>query len=164
MCVSKAGLTLIVLLGLVVAVPQTVVAQSRFGIDIFGVSYHYQSRTYLDASGELRHYEQANPGLGAEYVVHSNGRFVVSAEAGAYRDSKDRTNVFAGPALRFRLGPHLLLGGALVVMTSRTYGTPIAPLPVVTAHWKHVGLNGTWIPSLARRESGAFALFSTIYF
>lgn len=137
-------------------------AQSRFGVHVFGVSYHYQSRVYRDASGATRRYEQLNPGLGAEYLLR-DGRVVVSADGGVYRDSKDRGNAFAGPALRFRVGSHLLVGGAIVAMTSRTYGTPVAPLPLLTARWGHVALNATWIPSLSRQESGAIGFFSTIY-
>jgi len=130
---------------------------------VFGASYHYQSRTYLDAAGVRRHYEQFNPGVGAEYIVRAGSHALVSGEAGAYRDSKGRTNVFAGPAARLRVIPHLWLGGGIVLMTSRTYGTPVAPLPLLTAKWAHVGANATWIPALDRRESGAVALFGTLY-
>ena len=145
------------------ATPRVATAQSRLGVHLFGVSYHYKSRTYLDASGARRRYEQFNPGVGAEYLLRSSGRVVLSADGGAYRDSKDRTNVFAGPALRLKAGRHVLLGGAVVLMTSRTYGTPVAPLPLVTVRWTHVALNGTWIPALDRRDSGALALFATVY-
>jgi len=117
----------------------------------------------VDASGVRRRYEQLNVGLGAEYLVRTSARTVVSAEGGAYRDSKDRTNVFAGPALRLKAGSHVLLGGAVVLMTSRTYGTPVAPLPLVTARWTHLALNGTWIPALDSRDSGATGFFATLY-
>jgi hypothetical protein len=146
------------------AVPNSAFAQNSLSVHVFGVSYHYQSSTYLDDAGVTRHYEQLNPGLGVEYLVSDGPRLVTTAEGGAYRDSKDRTNVFAGPAWRLRAGPHLLLGGGIVVMTSRTYGTPVAPLPLVTGRWTHASVNATWIPSLASQESGAVALFATIHF
>ena len=156
---SRRALLLVLALG----APRCLVAQADLGVHLFGVSYHYQSRTYQDAAGVRRRYRQLNPGLGAEYVLRSNERMVITAEGGVYRDSKDRTNVFAGPALRLRAGSHLLLGGGLVLMTSRTYGIPVAPLPLATAHWSHVGLNATWIPALDRRDSGAAGLFLAIY-
>ena len=156
------GPVLLLLLATALAAPHVAAAQSRFAIHLFGASYHYQSLTYRDASGVVRRYEQFNLGIGAEYVVRDSGRVVVSGDAGAYRDSKDRTNIFAGPALRLRAGAHLSVGGALVLMTSRTYGTPLAPLPLVTARWRHVSVNGTWIPALGHGDSGAVALFSTI--
>jgi hypothetical protein len=154
----------ILLLGPALGAPRLAAAQSRFALHLFGVSYHYQFRTYRDASGVVRRYEQFNPGLGAEYLLHDGKRVVITADGGAYRDSKDRTNIFGGPALRLRVGSHLLVGGGIVALTSRTYATPVAPLPIVTARWSHLGVNGTWIPSLDRRSSGAVALFSTIYF
>jgi hypothetical protein len=137
--------------------------QARFGVHVFGLSYHYRLRTYEDAAGERRRYQQVNLGLGAEYVITQGQRVVLSAEGGVYRDSKDRSNVFAGPALRVRAGSHLMLGGGLVAMTSRTYGTPVAPLPLLTARWSQVAVNATWIPALSRQESGAVAMFTTIY-
>jgi hypothetical protein len=145
------------------AAPRALFAQERFGVHLFGVSYHYQSRTHEDANGILRRYEQFNPGLGGEYVLRQNEHAVITAEAGAYRDSKDGTNVFAGPALRLRFGAHLLVGGAVVVMTTKTIRYPVAPLPLMTVRWRHVGLNATWIPALDRQNSGAVAMFSTFY-
>jgi len=138
-------------------------AQGSIGLHVFGLSYHYQSRTYTDGSGVARWYDQFNPGLGAEYIVNESSRLLVSGEAGAYRDSKGRRNVFAGPALRVDAGGHLLIGAAVVAMSSKTYGVPVAPLPLVTARWLRAGLTATWIPALSRRESGAVGLFSTIY-
>lgn len=147
----------------ITAAPHTAAAQSRFAVHLFGLSYHYKSRTYRDWYGNLRHYEQVNLGLGAEYLMRNTDRTLISVDAGAYRDSKDRLNMFAGPAVRLKLGSHLLAGAGVVLLTSRTYGTPIAPLPVITARWSGVALNGTWMPSLDSRESGAVAMFGTIY-
>lgn len=144
-------------------VPRGAGAQSRFGVHVFGVSYHYASRTYQDASGAEHRYEQVNLGLGAEYRVRQSRRVLVTLDGGVYRDSKDRGNLFAGPALRLRAGSHLLLGGGLVAMTSATYGTPVAPLPLLSVRWPHLTANATWIPALSRRESGAVGLFSTIH-
>ena len=153
----------ILLLLALTAATQSAAAQSRFAVHLFGLSYHYKSRTYRDWYGNLRHYEQVNVGVGAEYLMRSTDRTLISFDAGAYRDSKDRLNVFAGPAMRLKFGTHLLAGAGVVLLTSRTYGTPIAPLPVVTARWGWVALNGTWMPSLDSRESGAVAMFGTVY-
>jgi hypothetical protein len=144
--------------------PGRAAAQERFGVHLFGLSYHYQSRTYQESASERRRYEQTNPGIGAEYIIRDGDRLVVSADAGVYKDSKERGNFFAGPALRARVGSHLMLGGGLVLMTSRTYGVPVAPLPLVTARWSRVAVNATWIPALSRQESGAIGMFTTIYF
>jgi hypothetical protein len=133
-------------------------------VHLFGLSYHYQSRTYRDAFEVARRYEQVNPGLGAEYVASDGHRTFISIDGGVYRDSKDRGNAFAGPAVRFHAGSHLLLGAGLVALTSRTYGTHVSPLPLITARWTHAAVNATVIPALSRGESGAIGLFTTIYF
>jgi hypothetical protein len=138
-------------------------AQGSIAFHVFGLSYHYQSRTYTDGTGVVRRYDQFNPGFGAEYTVNESSRLLVSGEAGEYRDSKGRRNVFAGPALRVDVGGHLLIGAAVVAMSSKTYGVPVAPLPLVTTRWSRAGLTATWIPALSRQESGAVGLFSTIY-
>lgn len=158
--ITRAFLALLVTMPFVA--PTTAFAQSRLAVQLFGASYHYQSRTYLDASGTTHHYEQLNLGLGVEYLVSDGARVVTTAQGGAYRDSKDRGNVFAGPAWRLKIGSHLLVGGGVVVMTSSTYSTPIAPLPLMTARWWRASMNATWIPPLTRGESGAIAGFATI--
>lgn len=142
--------------------PTALHAQSRFGVNVFGVSYHYRSRTYRDESGAIRRYEQINPGLGLEYLISDGHRFLVTADVGLYRDSKDRGNAFGGPALRAKIGPHLLLGAGLIGLTSKTYAVHVAPLPILTARWKRVSLNAIWIPSVTRQESGAIGFFTTL--
>jgi hypothetical protein len=161
--VSTFSRGLVVLAAVALAPPKRACAQTRFGVDVFGLSYHYQSRAYQVAPGVARRYEQLNLGLGVEYVVRDDQRVLVSTDGGIYRDSKDRGNGFAGVAVRFRVAPHLLLGGSIVGMTSRTYGTHVAPLPLVTAQWRHVSVSTTLIPALSSRESGAIGLFTTVY-
>ena len=162
--VSTLSRGLLILAAVALTPDKRACAQTRFGLDVFGISYHYQARTYQAAPGVTRRYEQLNLGLGVEYVVRDDQRVLVSTDGGVYRDSKDRGNGFAGVALRFRAASHLLLGGGIVGMTSRTYGTHVAPLPLVTAQWRHVSISTTLIPALSRRESGAIGLFTTMYF
>ena len=162
-CVSTFICGLVVLAAVALAPPESAHAQTRLGVDVFGLSYHYQSRTYQIAPGVTRRYEQLNFGLGVDYVVRDDQRVLVSTDGGVYRDSKDRGNGFAGVAVRFRVAPHLLLGGGIVGMTSRTYGTHVAPLPLVTAQWRRVSVSTTLIPALSRRDSGAIGLFTTMF-
>lgn len=154
---------LLVLAAVALTTPEKAFAQTRFGLDVFGLSYHYQTRTYQAAPGVTRRYEQLNLGLGVEYLVRDDKRVLVSADGGVYRDSKDRGNGFAGVSVRLRAASHLLLGGGIVGMTSRTYGTHVAPLPLLTAQWRRMSISTTLIPALSRRESGAIGLFTTIY-
>lgn len=148
---------------LTLAAPTALAAQSGWAVHLFGTSYHYRSRTYRTASGALRRYEQLNFGVGIEYVIHDGDRTLLSADAGLYRDSKDRGNGFAGPACRFKLGSHVLAGAGVIVLTSRTYAVPVAPLPLLTVRWRRADLNTTWIPALSSRASGAFAWFATVH-
>ncbi len=153
----------LLLLVIICVGPGRAIAQSRFGIHVFGLSYHYNGRMYSDEHGQARRYEQINPGVGAEYLMRSTDRALFSIDAGAYQDSEDRLNIFAAPAARLKLGSHVLGGGGVVLLTSETYGTPIAPLPVLTGRWGRIALNGTWMPSLNSNEPGAIAMFGTIY-
>jgi hypothetical protein len=145
--------------------PSNAVAQQRFGIHLFGVSYHYQSRTYTDASGETKKYQQLNFGAGFQYVISEGQRNILTADAGVYRDSKDRANVFGGLVWRFKITPWLAAGVGVVALTSPTYAVPVAPLPVLT--WKvmkEASVNAAWIPSLGNGESGSITVFATLHF
>jgi hypothetical protein len=148
----------------VAAAPETTSAQERFGIHLFGLSYHYDSRTYLDEHGATQRYNQVNVGLGVRFVARERKKSEFSVEAGAYRDSKRNTNVWGGPIWRFKFTESLRAGVGLVGLSSKTYAVPVAPLPVVTYKYHRLSLNATWIPSLSERESSAIAYFATVHF
>jgi hypothetical protein len=144
--------------------PSNAVAQERFGIHVFGVSYHYQSRTYTDDSGETKKYQPLNFGVGFQYVIREGHRHIFTADGGVYRDSKNHANVFGGVVWRFKFTPWLAAGVGVVGLSSPTY-VPVAPLPVLT--WKmmkRASLNAAWIPSLGNGESGSVSLFATLHF
>lgn len=155
------GLSVIVLLVL----PASALAQvqERFGILVFGASYHYQFRTYEDESGTTKKYEQWNYGAGLEFVIHDGHRNLFTVDGGAYRDSKDNANVFGGPLWRFKFTNRLSAGIGLTLLTSPTYeGPTIVPLPVVTYRLNRVSINAVWLPS-GGSDSSAIGFFATLH-
>jgi len=134
--------------------------QQRIGVLVFGASYHYQSRTYEDAS-ETKQYEQWNYGAGLEYVIHDGRRNLFTVDGGVFRDSKDNANMFGGLLWRFKFTERLSAGVGVTLLTSPIY-PPIAPLPVVTYRVNRVSINAVWLPSLGN-DSGAVGFFATLH-
>ncbi len=150
---------------LVLIVPASAFAQvqERIGVLVFGGSYHYQFRTYEDASGTKK-YEQWNYGAGLEYVIHDGRRNLFTVDGGAYRDSKDKANIFGGPLWRFKFTNRLSAGIGVTLLTSSTYGGPfLAPLPVVTYRVNRVSINAVWLLSLDPNDSSAIGFFATLH-
>jgi len=56
--------------GMLLATPATAQRElTEFGVDVFGVSWHYDSRTYWDGEETVR-CQQTNPGLGLHMRLH----------------------------------------------------------------------------------------------
>lgn len=82
-------------------------------------TYH-TSPTYVDPQGQQQAYQGVNPGM---YVVAPNG-----LTAGAYRNSRNRTSVYAGWSYR---SPHTYGDWGLTLGAASGYDTPGGVLPMV---------------------------------
>lgn len=115
-------------------------------------------------SGNTGRYNEKNGGLGFELAFSDDWRLA----AGAYRNSVRRHSRYAqavwSPELtRLRHGDwKFSLGAALGVVDGypamRHGGFFPTVLPVASVEWRRIGVNLTYIPSLAGNVTGAFAL------
>jgi hypothetical protein len=138
------------------------VAQSRLGIDIFGLSYHYQGWTYTDPDGHRTDLSEVNPGAGFAYNLGQSATHEWSIHIGAYRNSFRTASEFAGLAWQWRIGTRFSAGAALLVLHDADGGTRAGPVPLVTFTYRRVALRAILIPSLTEGLSGAIGTFATI--
>lgn len=115
-------------------------------------------------SGNTGRYNEKNGGLGVEFALDADWRLA----AGSYRNSVREHSRYAQavwtPAwTRAQAGEWKFgLGAALGVVDGypamRHGGFFPTVLPVASVEWRRVGVNLTYIPSLAGNVTGAFAL------
>lgn len=137
-------------------------AAGEIGVNLFGVSYHYDAREYREGD-TLKEYNQTNPGAGIQYVLNPSAHGRWFAESGKFRDSKSNAAFYAGLGWKYFPVSAIGVGAALVYLHSETYGVPVAPLPVISARVGAASLNATWIPALDAGESGAIAVYATVH-
>jgi hypothetical protein len=128
----------------------------KLNVHVYGFSYH------TDRQGVRRNGldNALNVGLGVNYTLHEDERGIGFAEAGIYRDSGSRLAKVAGLGYQYKLGRRWRLGGALLVVHSKTYNDGsafIAPLPILTYDFGTVKLNAVYVPRY--RGYNEFAVF-----
>ena len=144
------------------ATARTSVAEPRLGVDVFGLSYHYQSSTYTDPDGNASRFSQVNPGVGFAYSLVDSGSSTWSIHIGAYRNSLRTSSKFGALAWQWRCGCGLRAGVAFVVLNDRDGGTRLGPLPLVSYGYRRVAVNAILIPSVSEGLSGAIGMFATV--
>lgn len=153
---------LVCAIALVMAMSHSAAAQTReLGLDVFGLSWHYSSATYVDGD-ETRRYQSRNLGAGLHVGLGGRGRHVWMVKAGGFEDSYYQRNWYAGPVWQYRLIAGLHAGAGALLFSSPTYGPPVIPLPLVSYRAGRLGLNMTWVPPGVPEESGALAFFGTV--
>ena len=134
----------------------------ELGVNVFGLSYHYESHSYFD--GELeREYNQLNTGAGIQYILAQHDRHLYFVESGVFDDSMSNQAFYAAVGVKYFLIRPLGVGLAFTYLNSRSYGVPFAPLPVVTLRTGSVALNAVWMPASDVTGSGAIAFYATIH-
>ena len=156
-------LPLLICLGAIAAPVQAQASGRELGLDLFGLSWHYSSRTYWH-DGVERRYNERNPGIGVHAVVGARGRHLWMLKAGGYRDSEGHYSRYLGPVWQYRAIGRLSVGAGVLLFDSETYTTPVIPLPLATYRVGPVGINLTWIPASSSEASSAIAVFGTIAF
>ncbi len=147
-----------------VAAPREAGAQGErreFGLDIFGVSWHYDARSYWDGA-EMVPYQERNPGVGLHLRIGGRGRHVWMLKAGGFEDSFRNLSLFAGPVWQYRVLGGLHAGAGVLLFRSESFVSPVVPLPLLTYRAGRVGINATWMPPGEADASGAFAFFGTV--
>jgi hypothetical protein len=123
------------------------VRAGEFGLDLYGLSYHFEH----DRAKQLGLGNQVNPGLGVRYLIGENEKFRWFADAGFYRDSSRDVAKLAGAAIQWKATESLGLGGALIVFNSKSYNqgrTFVAPLPILSYELKWATLNLFYSPKV----------------
>ena len=121
-------------------------AHADVGINVYGLSYHFDQ----DKARELGVDNQVNPCLGLRWRGPRAGWDWI-ADAGFYRDSGRNVAKLAGAGALWHASDGLRLGGALVLLKSRTYNGGqafIAPLPVAAYEWRAFSLNMVYLPKV----------------
>lgn len=123
------------------------VAQGELGINVYGLSYHFER-----GEAKRRGYDnEVNPGLGARWRMPA-GDFDGFLDGGAYRDSGRNSAVYAGAGFYWKPAQGLRLGGALAFFHSDTYNEGdafIAPVPLLAYEWRAVTLNMVYFPKVS---------------
>lgn len=139
------------------------------------------TRTVWITSGFLSHHtsqrkapkrgwNETNTGVGIEYALDSHWRLAAGVyDNSVYRRSRYAQVVWSPEATNWRSGDWCVSAG---VALGAVDGYPRIShggffptvLPVFALEWKHVGLNLTYIPSLAGQVSGAVALQAKVGF
>jgi hypothetical protein len=122
-------------------------AQSRFGINIYGASYHFER----ERAEELGLDNEFNPGLGVRYRVPYTERIDWAFDVGIYRDSARETAAVVGAAGLWKATEHLRLGLALALFKSETYNNgdlALAPVPLAAWEWSWLTINMAYAPRI----------------
>lgn len=135
----------------------------EFGVNLYGLSYHYDARTYVDDNDIVQQYNEINPGIGAQFIIESHKYYEWGAEGGYFNDSKDGLSGYVGAFAKLKSGFGLAAGLGIALLDSDTWGIPAAILPVVTYRYSFLAANATWTPPITDVDSGFFGFYLTIY-
>ncbi len=133
----------------------------ELGVDVFGLSWHYDGATYFDGT-TTRRYQGQNLGAGLHVTLGARGRHVWMIKAGGYEDSMHERAWYGGPVWQYRIGAGLQAGAGVLLMDSKSLVLPVVPLPLITYRVKRVALSMTWFPPGEPGASGALAFFGTL--
>jgi hypothetical protein len=114
------------------------------GINLYGFSYHFDQ----DKAREMGIDNQVNPGLGLRWRGPREA-WDWMADVGFYRDSGRNTARLAGGGALWHATEAVRLGGALVLLKSKTYNGGdafVAPVPVAAYDFGRATFNMVYFP------------------
>ena len=120
-------------------------ARGEVGINLYGASYHFER----DRARELGLTNEVNPGLGLRWRKPHSDNLDLFADAGFYRDSAANRAKLLGAGALWHATEGLRLGGALVLLHSKTYNAGaafITPAPIAAYEWRRVSFNVVYFP------------------
>lgn len=136
----------------------------ELGIDLYGLSYHYEGTSCWGCADGHETYRQVNPGVGMRLALFENRRHAIAAIGGAYSDSMWYTSYYAGFGYRLKLVPgersYLAVGLDGGYFNSKTWDHPWVAAPVMTIRYKAVAVNTMWLPT----SEPAVAWSATLFF
>lgn len=118
---------------------------AELGFNLYGVSYHLDRRDWFG-----RPFNELNPGLGLNLIVHQSRRSIWFVEGGSFEDSFRQHARYLSVGYRYRLRSFLSVGMHLGYYHSRSvnYNRPVlAPVPMLSLRYRPVSLNVVYVPS-----------------
>lgn len=105
--------------------------KGKLSLIFSGVSHHFGQREYWD-NGQLRHFNEVNPGIGVEYGLGKLGPFNTYVTAGVYKNSVYNTSKYVAAGIETNGSKFLgagIEGGLLTGYPDMK--VPIAAIPYV---------------------------------
>lgn len=137
----------------------------EMGVNIYGASWHYTERTFIDDNGNTKELKEFNPGFGVRYVMGENEKRVWFLECGGYEDSEYNTSIYAAVGYQRKLFREWLRAGAgIAFFDTDTYDCPVIPLPVISLRFKSAEFHLAWWPYISGiNDNGTLSAYMTIY-
>ncbi|RME29540.1 MAG: hypothetical protein D6800_02520 [Candidatus Zixiibacteriota bacterium] len=138
----KRSLCLLIFLLLTVAADAGAV---EFGFNVYGLSYHPARRDYYG-----RPFNEVNPGLGINVILHEGRHAILFSEGGSYDDSFHQHARYLSLGYKYKLLPFFSAGMNVGYYHSRSvnYNRPVlAPVPMASLRIKFVSANVVYMPS-----------------
>ena len=144
----------------------------ELGLNINGLSYHYNTKYFYDDNYVKRDLNGNNAGLGLEFIAKENAQSIWAAEAGFFKDSLYYTAKYAAAEYKhkFSFCQSLSAGVALVYFDTPSYRIHFGPLPIISfrprgvPYLKDLSVNMTWFPDDSEENKSAIAFYLTWYF
>lgn len=108
--------------------------KGKLSLVFSGVSHHFGQRGYWD-NGQLRHFNEVNPGVGVEYGLGRLGPFDAHVAAGFYRNSVYNTSKYLAVGLETNGSKFVGAGIDAGILT----GYPDMPVPVAAIPYLRFG-------------------------
>ncbi len=144
----------------------------ELGLNINGLSYHYNTKYFYDDNGMQRPLNGTNSGLGLEFITEESSNSILAYELGFFKDSLYYTAKYAAVEYKYKFGfcPSLSAGIALVYFDTPSYSIHFGPLPIISfrpltvPYLKNLSVNMTWFPNDSEQNKSAIAFYLTWYF
>jgi len=141
----------------------------ELGINVYGLSLHYQSDFYVD-NGQRKKWNEYNRGGGLQYIFSETKWHLFFTEGGIFEDSFENTTKYIAVGYRLKFTDSFSAGGAMVIFDTKSDYESVTPLPMISYRFKtvpflrNVALNITWLPDVDRRnKDSALAGYLTFY-
>ncbi|MBI5417718.1 hypothetical protein HZA55_07205 [Candidatus Poribacteria bacterium] len=120
---------------------------NEFMFDIYGLSHHYKTKSYINKYNNKKNFNELNPGLGLRHVFLDEKKYAMSALIGFYKDSMENNANYFGFSYKYKITEDFYAGVDLGFFETKSYDEHVFPLPTLTYHAENFAVNLIWIPS-----------------
>jgi hypothetical protein len=108
--------------------------KGRLSLVFSGVSHHFGQREYRE-NGQMRHFNEINPGIGVEYGLGKHGPFSTYVTAGIYKNSVYNTSKYLAAGIETNGSKFVGAGIEGGLLT----GYPDMPVPLAAIPYVRIG-------------------------